>query len=246
MLVIMMKNSSLIQGKWTVKKIILFYFILVISTLIFISLIDITYPYIIVDFTNQDNAKTKILVIDVAGILGNYTLSTSDTIISKELSVNSFRILGASKARVIVIVAHGFSLLDNTLFSEKKSFALETTQNPGPLTIFLHPVLIISSGVVIGKISNKPGKHMVVVTRNIFRYSLPFKNKTIVLIACGGVNIDRFSEEFLTHGARAVIYNNKPMSYGDARKIVELIIREYKENPSLLITNLRELGLITI
>ncbi len=199
---------------------------LMIFLILFVLLILIDYLAVFFHHPSILDVNASILIVDVDGLLEGKVTNTSRVVIVHGMGVNDFRVLGDSRVDVIVFVAHGLELEGNglTIGLSPGDYALETSEDSNVWVILLHPLMVITNSIVRGEIPILPGEK-IAVTRNIFYFSKPFKNKTIVLLTCGTPKIKLFAKAFLEHGARRVLYLEKPI---DINIVYEIIDNIYK------------------
>ncbi len=144
------------------------------------------------------------------------------------LSVNDFRVLGLSSSKVVIFVTHGFT--DNV------TFGLEILRNPPFNEVLLHPLLILTYSMVMGKARVDKGLSLA-VTSNIALFMRDLRNKAIIILSCDMVGIDSFSKTLVNHGASTVAYYVGYPNLNDTivmlNKLLKLIDNK-KLNPDVL------------
>lgn len=153
------------------------------------------------------NAACRTLVIDLPGVLQE-PIGGGEVVILKKLGIDDFRVLGASKADIIIYVGHGLEANASGLFISLGDYAIETSEPYSIYAGLMH--LGLSSLGAIGR-GYIPfyGEELVVVTSNIMRFSLPFKDKVFVLITCGSEKAVKFAEAILRSGAKLVAFRGR-------------------------------------
>lgn len=173
------------------------------------------------------DVDARILIVDVDGLLVGRVSNTSSVVVVHGMGVNDFRVLGGSRAKVIVFVAHGLELVGGELLVGglgPGDYALETSENNSVWTPILHPLMVLTNSIVRGEIPGLPGER-VAVTRNIFFFSKPFRDKVIVLITCGSPKVRLFAKSFLDSGARLVLYLEKYIGVDEVYEIIDKVYR---------------------
>lgn len=166
------------------------------------------------------NVRTRILIIDVNGDIEPIRRD-GEVIYIRGLEVNDFRVLGSLDADVIVIVAHGLTIRDQSRVADLGGYAIETSEENTLANILAHPVLLLTGSIVKANVN---GSQRIALTKNILRYSKPFTNKIIILLTCGSEYTREFAVEFIRHGASMVAYTNNTISLDFVNTILKSII----------------------
>lgn len=175
--------------------------------------LDLVEPYVVVSLGVVPNAR--VLIIDIAGIVDEAPCNAR---VVKGLSIDLFRVLGASDASIIVFVGHGM-VIKSSLFV--KGFALESSECPSPFIVLRHPLLVLTEAVMRGKVwsENVP---RVAITKNMLAFSHPWNGKVIVIATCGLSGIDDFAKEFVHRGAKLVVFTNRIVSKDEITTLVRI------------------------
>lgn len=167
------------------------------------------------------NVSTRILIVDVNGYIEEPIHRDGEVVYIRGLGVNDFRVLGSLDVDVIVIVAHGLAIRDQSRVVDLGGYAIETSEENTLANILAHPVLLLTGSIVKADVN---GSQRIALTKNIFRYSKPFTNKIIILLTCGSEYTREYAVEFIRHGASMVAYTNNTISLDFVNTILKSII----------------------